>query len=365
MQKSKKKQEMIFHRALLRELTTNSFAVFFVLLAITFTTLLIRLLGEAASGQVASDSVAIFLAFSMLGYLPVLLSLTLFISILMTITRSYRESEMVVWFSAGMSLLRWIRPVASFALPMILLISALSLVIVPWSVQKTAELKRQIESRDEVSTVAPGVFKESKQADRVYFVESFAGDLERVRNIFMQSLQHQKLGIVVAKNGYQESAPNGDRFLVLLNGRRYEGTAGSPEYRILEFESYATRIEPFESKAVTVSAKSLPTPALIRQQTPGNKAELVWRVGLPVSAALLALLAIPLSFVNPRAGRSLNLVLALLFYLVYNNFVSISQAWVGQERISLAVGMWSVHAGMLVLVLFMFYRRVYSSRSLL
>jgi lipopolysaccharide export system permease protein len=349
---------MIFRRVLLRELTHSAVAAFAVLMGITLTTQLIRFLGQAASGMLASEAVAAFLGFSVLNYLPVLLSLTLFMAVLMTLTRSYRDSEMIIWFSSGLSITAWVKPVLSFSLPIVLGIALLSLVLSPWAVSKSAEYQNVIDSRDDVSTVAPGIFKESKHTDRVYFVESFAGEGGKVGNVFMQTIQHQKLGVMVANNGYQERVPNGDRFLVLLNGRRYEGTPGQVDYRIVEFERYAMRVEPYEAKFEVPSAKSFPTPALFKHPSPENMGEWVWRMGLPLSALLLALLAIPLSFVNPRAGRSINLVLAFLIYMVYSNMLSISQAWVVQQKISLMQGMWAVHAGMALLLILSFYRRI-------
>jgi lipopolysaccharide export system permease protein len=155
-----------------------------------------------------------------------------------------------------------------------------------------------------------------------------------------------------------ETAPNGDRFLVLLNGRRYEGTPGTTDYKISEFERYAMRIESREAKASAPSAKSLPTLALLQEPTPLNLGELAWRIGLPMSALILALLAIPLSFVNPRAGRSLNLVMAILIYMIYNNVISISQAWIAQQRVSLPLGVIGVHAAMLGLMMLLFARRL-------
>ena len=80
---------------------------------------------------------------------------------------------------------------------------------------------------------------------------------------------------------------------------------------------------------------------LVQDPTPRNLAELSWRVGLPVSALVLSLLAIPLSFVNPRAGRSMNLVLALLVYMTYSNLLSITQASIAQSRVSFTVGLWA------------------------
>ncbi|MBZ0093125.1 MAG: LptF/LptG family permease, partial [Sulfuricellaceae bacterium] len=141
-------------------------------------------------------------------------------------------------------------------------------------------------------------------------------------------------------------------------GRRYEGLPGSAEFRIVEFARYAVRIEPYEAKQGAVSSKSLPTLALIQQHTPVYLGELLWRLGLPVSAFILALLAIPLSFVNPRAGRSMNLIFAVLIYMVYSNLISIVQAWVVQGKISFVTGIWSVHLFMVAVLLVLFYRRL-------
>lgn len=353
---------MLFQRALLRELITAALLTLSVLLMITVTTLLVRFLGQAASGALATEAVVIFLGFSIVNYLPVILSLTAFIAVLLTLTRWYRDSEMVVWFTAGLGITAWVRPVLYFAAPLGVVIAVLSLVISPWALQKSDEFARQIDSRDDVATVAPGVFKESKYADRVYFVESFAGEKNTVSNIFMRAVQHQKTGIVVAQHGYQSVSGNGDRYLVLLNGRRYEGTPGLADYKVMAFERYAVRVEPYEAKLRAPGQKSLTTPELVRTQSPANMGELLWRVGLPVSAVILAVLAIPLSFVNPRAGRSLNLILALLLYMIYSNSLSIVQAWVGQGRVSPIVGLWVVHAVMLLTLFYLFYRRLSVAR---
>ena len=349
---------MIFYRALLREFASSALGVFVVLVAITLTTQFIRYLGQAASGVLAVDAVLAMLGFSALSHFPVLLSITVFISILMTLTRSYRDSEMIVWFSSGMSLFAWVRPVLTFAAPLVLTIALLSLLLSPWSVRLANEYRGQLNARDELSGIAPGVFRESKQAERVFFVEHLEGESAQVANVFVRSIQHQREGVMVANRGFQETAPNGDRFLVLLDGSRYEGPPGSAEFRVTRFERYAMRIEAFEAKQALPTTKSLGTYELIRLQTRQALGELTWRVGLPLSALVLSLLAIPLAFVNPRGGRSLNLVLALLVYVVYSNCMSVAQAWVAQGRLGVVAGLVGVHAVMLVLLVVLFYRRV-------
>lgn len=349
---------MIFQRALLREFGNLALAVFATLFAVTLTTQLIRLLGQAAGGQVLSGAVLALLGFSALNYLPVLLSLTLFVTVLMGISRSYRDSEMVIWFSAGQSLGAWLRPVLIFSSPLVALIAMLSLFLSPWAIDKSEEYRRQMNSRDDLARMAPGVFREATSADRVFFVEAIAGDETNVQNVFVTQIQQGRLGIMVSKRGFKEVAPNGDHFVVLIDGRRYEGTPGTADYRVMEFERYSIRAETREAQAEDASTKALPTLALVQGRTNANLGELLWRISLPISALILGLLAIPLSFVNPRASRSANLVFAMLTYMLYSNLVSITQAWVSQGRLSFASGWWIVHAGMLSVLALMFWRRL-------
>jgi lipopolysaccharide export system permease protein len=124
---------MIFHRSLLREFANLAVAVFLTLFLIAVTTRLIRLLGQAAGGKIPSDAVIAFLGFFSLTILPVLLSLTVFITILLTLSRMWRDSEMVIWFNSGLAITAWMRPVMLFAGPLVVLIAMMSLALTPGS----------------------------------------------------------------------------------------------------------------------------------------------------------------------------------------------------------------------------------------
>jgi lipopolysaccharide export system permease protein len=356
--KSKLFRQKQFQRALVLEFAGNGVLVFAILLGIVVISQLIRFLGEAVSGKLAVDGVLALLGFSALNYLPVLLSMSLFISILLTLSRCYRDSEMVVWFSAGIGLTRWIRPVALFAAPVVIVIALLSLVLSPWAMKKADDFKAQLESRDELATLTPGVFRESGQSDRVYFVETVDVGNGRIGNIFVRSVQNSQMGTMVAREGLQQTMPNGDRFLVLLNGTRYEGTPGERDYRIVEFERYAMRIDSAATKQMVLNVRTLSTLELWRNPTTWNLSELEWRLGLPISAAVLSLLAISLSYVNPRAGRSFNLVLAMVLYMLYSNMISVTNAWVGQGKLAPGIGLWGIHGLMLLITALFFYHRI-------
>jgi lipopolysaccharide export system permease protein len=352
------KYRMIFLRTLLREFANLAVAVFLSLFLIALTIRLIRLLGQAAGGKIPSDAVVAFLGFSALNLLPVLLSLTLFITVLLALHRSWRDSEMVIWFTSGLSLAAWMRPVLIFAAPLVLVIAALSFFISPWAAYRSEQYRSRIDTRDDISRVEPGAFGESRSGERVFFVEPGPAGTDSMKNVFLSSTQHGRTGVMMSERGFPELAPNGDRFFVMLSGRRYEGTPGTANFRLMEFERYATRIQTKEGGEPLATHKSTATLDLIGNPTRVNLAELQWRIGIPLSALILALLAIPMSFVNPRAGRSVNLLLALLTYMVYSNLLSVSQARVAQGKLAFSTGWWLVHALMLVVLVVLFARRM-------
>ncbi|MEO6118522.1 MAG: LPS export ABC transporter permease LptF [Methylotenera sp.] len=349
---------MLFRRSLLQELISTAAGAFLILVGIVIAQRAGYLIRLAAKGILPNDAITTMLGFNMVKFLPMLLSLTLFLAVLMTLSRWYRDSEMVIWFSSGLSINSWIRPVLAFTLPIILLISLLSLFIMPWATNKGEDYRVQLESRDDLASISPGVFKESSNAERVFFIESFDELGNIVKNIFVQSIQHQKLGIIVAAQGSRFTEKNGDNFLVMENGRRYQGERGTAEFSTTQFEKYAIRVEAAEVKQKPPTTQSKSSQELIKGNDHANSAELQWRLAIPISALILALLAIPLSSLDPRAGRSANFVLALVIYMIYNNMLSIMQAWVAQGKVYDAVGLWPVHLLFLSFTAYMFYRRV-------
>ncbi|WP_230976353.1 LPS export ABC transporter permease LptF [Pseudothauera nasutitermitis] len=348
----------IFRRALQREFAHAAAAVFVALFAILLTTVLIRMLGDAAGGRVPSDAVLGLIGFGALARLPIVLSLTLFIAVLMSLSRSYKDSEMVVWFASGVPLTAWIRPVLRFAVPFALVIAAATLYLAPWAEQMNVEYRNRLESRDDSSRVAPGVFRESAGASRVFFVEVGAGADGKVRNVFISSEEPGREGVIVSAEGSVLVDEDGDRYVVLEQGRRYEGKPGTTEYRVMEFERYSVLVEQREAASQATRSRAMSTAALIDSGERHHLAELIGRIGAPISALLLALLAIPLSFVNPRAGRTNNLIVAVLTFLIYSNAISICQAWVSRGRLSVELGLLLPHLVVALALGLLFYHRL-------
>jgi lipopolysaccharide export system permease protein len=345
---------MIFRRSLVRELTATAIGLFVVLLAILFTQSVIRILGRAAGGAVAAEGVLALIGFNAMFYLNLLLSVALFLTVLLTLSRWYRDSEMVVWFTSGQSLTACLKPILLFAAPFLVAIVLLSLFLSPWAEQRKLEYERQLESRDELSILSPGLFREFRRAGIVVYIQSINPVDGRIRNVFLHSVDDKKDATTVARLGHLVEEPNGDRFVVLEDGRRYEGQAGSADFRIIEFEKLGRRIEPAEARAVPTSNKAMPTAALLVSDGRGEQAELFWRLSVPILAVVLTLLAIPLSYVNPRMGRSFNLIAAVFLYMLYTNCINIVQSMIAQGKLELWAGLLLPHLAALLVVVLLF-----------
>ena len=348
---------MLFRRSLLHELIITAAGALLILVGVVIAQRAGYLIQLAANGVLPNDAITTMLGFNMIRFLPMLLSLSLFLAVLMTLSRWYRDSEMVIWFSSGLSINNLIRPILNFTLPIVIIISILSLFITPWATSKVEMYRAQLESRDDLSAISPGTFKESSNAERVFFIESFDALGNMVKNIFVQSVHQKKLGIIVAAQGSRYVEKNGDNFLLMQNGTRYQGLRDSSEFSTTSFEKYALRVEAAEVKQKPASTESKSSRELFNNHDNANNAELQWRMAIPISALVLALLAIPLSAFDPRSGRSANFALAIVIYIIYNNSLSILQAWVAQGKINSHIGVWPVHFIFASLAIYMFYRR--------
>lgn len=350
---------MIFHRALRKELISSAGASFTVLFSILLTWTLINILGKAAGGRVASSDVIALIAFAALNYLPIVLIFTSFISVLMVITRIYKDSEMVVWFASGASLTHFIKPVLMFALPIVLLTGMLSFYATPWARGKSAEYVDRFAKREDLQKVSPGQFKESSSANRIFFVEGVSGNSAVVRNVFVNQVDAKGTSVIVASEGVIETLPSGDRHLVLKSGRRYQGKPGDADFQSMEFERYSMRVsQQAPESGGQKEAKALPTTDLIAAGTNPAKAELMWRMSLPLACLVLILLAIPLGFVNPRAGSAANLIIAVLIFFTYNNLINVIESGIRRNSFTFAMSWWPLHLAMVLAVLALFAWRL-------
>ncbi len=358
---------MILQRSFQNELANSAGGVFTVIFSIVLTVGLVGVLHETAGGSYDTTAVFEITLYTGLANLAPLMTASLFIAVLIVLIRTWQDNEMIVWFSAGgRSLLDWVRPVLLFVFPFVLVIAALSLVVSPWAKLQMEESARAFEQRDDVSRIAPGRFIEANGGQRVFFIEDVSEDGNRVKNVFMSSKEGNKETIVEAQAGEIRRNSLGDRYVVLLNGRRYDAsTDGTSAWRVIEFKTYEIRLD-VRSAAMESSSDvdQVPLTKLMTMQSPKAKGQMLWRFCWPIGALILSLMAIPLSSTNIRAGRNFNLVAAALVFILYLNAVSIGVARVKTDRMDWVVGLILVNGIFLLLTLLLFTRRVWMQRWL-
>ena len=353
---------MIFKQALRRELSLTTGGVFLVLVTIMITSLVIRILGFAANGAVNPEDALVLIALATLGYLAVLLTVSLFVATLIVLVRWYKDSEMIVWFASGLSVTSLIRPILQFAIPLIIIIALLALFVWPWANRESTLISQRFQQRDDVSMVTAGQFKESAKAERVFFIEELDVDKSEVKNIFVADNKNGRLSIAVASTGYVQNAEGGEKSIVLHNGRRYEGNPTEPNFRILEFNEYSTKIRSKDAMAPAPRDREKSITELLNDPNPNaanpNRAEILWRVGLPLMALGLVLIAIPLAYVNPRLGSYTAMFYAVLIYLIYSNLLNLTQNFVAQGKINVFVGVWPIHLLALIIATVLIRNRI-------
>ena len=341
---------MLFDSTVRRELARGFGATLVVILTIVLTMFLIRTVDQAASGAVAPQDVVLLLGYVALGHLPTMIALSLFVAIVVTLGRMYRDSEMAIWFASGVGLSRFVRPVLRTGSPVLAVIAVLLLVVWPWGNRSSLELRERYQQRSDLSRVTPGVFQTSSDGRRVFFIEREMGtgvegdsSAANARNVFILSNNERGESVTSARSGRLETQADG-RYLVLQRGQRNEVNTRTGERTLSSFESYSV----LASDRATRSAQARPpraeaTTELIRQPTPRNQAELTWRFGLLLGAGNLLLLGVGLAATNPRRASNWNLLFALLVFLVYYNLINLSQAWVASGRLSMGTALVALH----------------------
>ena len=347
-----------FSRIIVKEYSVTWAVIFASLLMIVFVTQAVRYMGYAANGSVPFGSVFLLLTLGSIKNLPILFSLSVILAVTLSLSRWYRDSEMVVWASSGKALSAWVSPTLWFVAPIAILVAVLSLFLAPWAEQQLEIEKQALEVNDDISTVSPGVFLESRDGSTVFFVDNLDSSIEELDGVFIFNREANGISITRANRGRQEESAQGASYLVVEDGYRYTEFDQSQDFDIAKFATYGIRMDkkPVKQPYVHLSGRS--TMSLIGEASPHSFSELVWRIGLPLSTILLALISIPISFVNNRGGRSYSVAVGVLLFLLYKNVLGIVQTQVYQSTWSLWMGLTLPHLIIFIIFIVLLLQRV-------
>ena len=349
---------MILYRYITKEIFLTFLAVIFVLLFVAMSNHFARLLADVAAGQLSPT----FVVKIIILYLPELFAnicpLALFISILLALGRMYGDSEMVVLYSCGIKWANVAKVVILIAVLFSIVITLFTLWIVPESVLLREEAFNEGEAIGVIQTVTPGRFQLMNEGRLVFYVEDKDKKNSLNRVFIAQSPQAVEVNsdwtILTSDSAKIERKDyDGTFYLVLFDGHRYTGTPGKKDYTVVNFSEYGREIIS-EQEELDDYDRIKPSLRLWKSDNHSDKAELQWRLAIPISVLILAILGVSLAKVSPRQGKYAKLLPAILLYIVYYNLINVSKRWIAVGKISPDVGIWWVHLIFLTLGILLF-----------
>ena len=312
-------------------------------------------LNEAATGTLTKDILFLIMAYRLPGFLELIVPISFFLAIMLAYGRLYVDSEMVILECCGMSPSRLIVMTLQLSTLVMIVTAAISLWLKPTCEEKVETLFAAQRDLTEIDMLGPGRFQTLRSGERVTYAEEI-DDEGNLTEVFINEYKDgSKLGVkdvitLQAANGATRVDASGTRFLVLKDGTRYSGKPGSKNYQVIEYEEYGQFIEKEQSAARNRRRSAIATLDLIEDQTPRNLSELHWRISVILMIPIIAVMAIPLSKVNPRQGRFTRLVPGMTLCFLYVVMLSAARSAMEKGQVPAVLGLWWVHGIYLTII---------------
>ena len=350
----------ILDRYLIKEMLVTWLAVLVVLLVIMIGNVLARSLARLTDGAIGADMLFALVGIKSISLLVTLIPLALYLGILLAHGRFYRDNEMAVMQACGVGWLDLLRPTAVVGLIGVVLIGLLTVLVSPWAARYEQTLQQRLREQSALALLTPGRFVASSDGGVVLFVRESSPDRSQFNDVFMyRSGEDQPPTVDSARFAtYQRDAESGNEYLVLSEGQTSVGRAGEADFTVTDFRRQGVLRPPTDSDEPRLAQKAKPLADLWGSADPADRAELQWRVSIPLAALLLALLAVPLSHTSPREGRFGKIGLAILIYIPYANVLVLTRKWIAAGTVPSWIGLWPVHALVALLTLWLLARRV-------
>ena len=356
-------QNTIISKYILSSLIVFLFAITFIIGLIVFGNQFVLTVQESISFGIPIKELMPLIGFNMIRDIPIILTLSLFLSIIITISQLYKNSEAVVMNSIGLSdknFINLIKPIIFF---IFIIIFYLTIFAVPWAKQQKSFTEDETVNASEFSFITEGKFESFKNGEIVFYAsESKINDNvgeQNMEEIFIYALDNESPVIVLASEAKKYTdAKNDGIYLRLMNGTRYEGLPGNENINILNFEKYDLEIVSGDvqksiSSFSVIEEKN--TIDLLREGGFKANAEIQWRISQPISVLILSIFGVFLGKTSPRTGKGINLIIGVVIFMLYNNALLVAKNAIESGQLSPLIGMWSIHL-LLLLILIIFYQ---------
>ena len=343
---------MIIFRYLSKQILQIVSVVTAVLLVVALTGRFIQYLGDAVAGDKSPDILMLLMLYRIPEFLLVILPLALFLAIILTYGRMYADNEMVILMSSGVSQRRLFFHTMGASVLIMLIVASISLYLAPLGLRKSEELTSAQNQLTEVDLIAAGQFQSFGGGERITYAE-------RIQNAAQQGRELHNVFVALSPEGAAAGEPprilladtarpeidseTGARFIRLDNVLEYDGSPGLGAFTIGQFDSMAILLPPPEEFEAVLEESTLATTSLLGSTDVAHQAEIQWRISTLILIPVIALIAVPMSRVNPRQGRYSKLFPAALLYVVYFVSLEFCRDLIADGEFSPVLGLWWIH----------------------
>jgi len=325
-----------------RQTIKTTLVVLMLLFLLMVGTLFTSTLRAIARGVLPPDLLFIELSLRSVDVLSVLIPLSFYLGVLVSLSQLYRNQEAVMMHAIGWSskdLLRALLPLVwlVFALMMVI-----SLVVAPQAARLSKELTTQANDNISLMGLTEGKFQKFFANEGIIFVEKIDVETQRVENIFANIYHPDRIDTITAEYAFQFEE-NEQKYVALFNGYRNEGTPGSNAYQMMKFERNDIKLPDLEGEIADLDEQSKPTLELLQSEDTKERAQLHWRLSPGFSLLSLFLLAVALAKTSHREAKYINLVVGVLGYTFVVNLLTIGHSLLEQGDLPMQLGLWWVY----------------------
>lgn len=343
---------MIITKYLVRETLKSQLAILFILLLIFFCQKLVRILDAAVDGNIPTNLVLSLLGLGMPEMAQLILPLSLFLGLLITLSRMYTESEITVMHACGLSKSILLRATLLLSLNTMIVAAVNVIWLSPWSSRHQELIMSKAKANPSTVKLVEGKFKQAENSNLVLFIGKVKD--KGFENVFLAQLKpnsNARPSIIIANRGYMIQRQDGSQLVILEKGTRYEGTALLRDFRITDFTQYQATISHREVAVASTYAEQMTLGQLWYSLEPEARAELHWRLTLIVSVLIMAMMVVPLSEIDPRQGQVLNMLPSMLLYLIFFLLQTSLRSNGAKGKLEPVLWMWLTNVVYLALVL--------------
>ncbi len=323
---------------------------------------LIQYLNRAASGSIPGVIIMKLMMLELPTLLCLLIPLGFYIAMLLAYGRLYAESEMTVLRACGYGPHKLLKHSLIMATVVAFIVAIVMIWGSPLIYIERAKLLRSTGIQTLVQTIMPGRFHAINEGKEVFYVQSMSRDHTKAEQVFLAKRttvdEKTRWDVLWADQAFAETDPKtGEDYIILQNGKEYQGVPGHADYQIAEFGQYKARL-PHPVVKISEDFRTISTANLFPFNNPdrAKAAELQWRFSVPIMVFALTLIAVPLSRINPRSGKFAKLLPAIIIYIVYANLLFIARDAMVSGKMPQWLGLWWVHLCIIAFGLWLIWR---------